>query len=52
MTWWLESFGRGEPPAEQVEAVVAGPGLPLSAFAAEIRAPALLFERPFEATAH
>ena len=23
MTWWLESFGRGEPPAEEVEAVVA-----------------------------
>jgi len=23
MTWWLESFGRGEPPAAQVEAVVA-----------------------------
>jgi alkanesulfonate monooxygenase SsuD/methylene tetrahydromethanopterin reductase-like flavin-dependent oxidoreductase (luciferase family) len=23
MTWWLESFGRGEPPAAEVEAVVA-----------------------------
>ena len=23
MTWWLESFGRGEPPAPEVEAVVA-----------------------------
>jgi hypothetical protein len=23
MTWWLESFGRGEPPAVEVEAVVA-----------------------------
>ena len=23
MTWWLESFGRGEPPATEVEAVVA-----------------------------
>ncbi len=24
MTWWLESFGRGEPPPAEVEAVVAG----------------------------
>jgi alkanesulfonate monooxygenase SsuD/methylene tetrahydromethanopterin reductase-like flavin-dependent oxidoreductase (luciferase family) len=23
MTWWLESFGRGEPPAVEVEAIVA-----------------------------